>query len=269
MALLAAFYSVLDFRSSGRSSGRVFQKDFRISGRVFRKHFRSSGRVSRKHFRSSERVFRKHLRSSRRIFRKGLPEALPVFRKGLPEALPGLPKIDKFAICRHSSQTSDDCNSVIAYDRKTLRPSLETARSALFIEIKRSLLVQRNLERSMREVVALYKIEISSFCMKQRIKDADYICVAKNTSKHTNFNSIYSCHFSLINFFINNEQTSIRPMTNRQSSTRPISISINVFTTQAITSTYLHSINNLNIFTGYNKLCLRGGGRHHLVRPPS
>jgi len=119
----------------------------------------------------------------------------------------------------------------------------------------------------MREVVALYKIEISYFCMKQRIKDADYICVAKNTSKHTNFNSIYSCHFSLINFFINNEQTSIRPMTNRQSSTRPISISINVFTTQAITSTYLHSINNLNIFTGYNKLCLRGGGGTTLYAP--
>jgi len=127
--------------------------------------------------------------------------------------------------------------------------------------------VQSNRKRLMREVVALYKIEISSFCMKQRFKDADYICVAKNTSKHTNFNSIYSCHFSLIFFFINNEQTSIRPMTNCQSSTGLISISINVFTTQAITSTYLHSINNLNVFTGYNKLCLRGG-RHHLVRRP-
>ena len=118
--------------------------------------------------------------------------------------------------------------------------------------------MQSNRKRLMREVVALYKIEISSFCMKQRFKDADYICVAKNTSTHTNFNSIYSCHFSLIFFFINNEQTSIRPMTNCQSSTGLISISINVFTTQAITSTYLHSINNLNIFTGYNKLCLRG-----------
>ena len=52
LALLAAFYSVLDFRSSRRSSGRVFRKDFR----------------------------------------KGLPEAFPVFRKGLPEAPPGLPE---------------------------------------------------------------------------------------------------------------------------------------------------------------------------------
>ena len=66
LALLAAFYSVLDFRSSGR----VFRKDFRTSGRVFRKHFRSS-----------RRVFRRHLR----VFRKGLPEALP----GLPEGSSG------------------------------------------------------------------------------------------------------------------------------------------------------------------------------------
>ena len=121
----------------------------------------------------------------------GIPEGSSGSTFGLPEgssgSASGLPKIDKFTICRHSSQTSDDCNSVIAYDRKTLRPSLETARSALFIEIKRSLLVQSNLKRLMREVVALYKIEISSFCMKQRFKDADYICVAKNTSTHTNF----------------------------------------------------------------------------------
>ena len=60
----------------------------------------------------------------------------------------------------------------------------------------------------MREVVALYKIEISSFCMKQRIKDADYICVAKNTSKHTNFNSIYSCHF-FSNQFLYQQRTNI------------------------------------------------------------
>ena len=117
LALLAAFYSVLDFRSSGR----VFRKDFRTSGKVFRKHFRSSGRVFRRHLRafrkglpealpglpegssgSSGRVFRKHFR----VFRKGLPEESSgvfqqfseVFRKGLP----GLPEVSSGGRLRRS-----------------------------------------------------------------------------------------------------------------------------------------------------------------------